>query len=192
MIDKLLASPLALLAFVLIVSSTIGFVVWRRPPAKANRSLWAALAAGVALLVYVALRPEPPKPPKQLLSGSISVPAYLAAGTPFQNYMKFPVTMEFATEGQWSTTDRAGSITGPGGTGTTADERYVMPGAPIGGLVMQRLATGSFEYLGARKTVELAAQEKIQLLMNDFKTDKAYADNTGILKLNWTCFNCIP
>src|SRR5688500_9566669 len=106
MIDKLLASPLALLAFILIVSSTIGFVAWRRPSVKVTRSLWTVLAAGSALMIYVALRPEPPQPQKELLTGSISVSSYLAAGTPFQNYMKFPVTMELAAEGQWSTTDR--------------------------------------------------------------------------------------
>jgi hypothetical protein len=71
MIDKLLASPVALIAFILIVCAAIGFVVLRRPSVNINRSLWAALAAGIALMLYAAFRPEPPPPPKELLTGSI-------------------------------------------------------------------------------------------------------------------------
>lgn len=192
MIDKLLASPAALIAFILIVSVTIGFVVVRHPSVKVNRSLWAALAAGIALMLYAAFRPEPPPPPKERLAGDVSVPAYAAAGTPFQNYMQFPVTMEFVAEGSWSTSERPGSITTADGTGETADERYTLPGAPVGGLIMRRVETGAFEYVGGKRTLELGPQERLLLLMNDFKTEKAYADNTGMLKLYWTCFDCIP
>jgi hypothetical protein len=192
MIDKLLASPVALIAFILIVCAAIGFVVLRRPSVQINRSLWAALAAGIVLLLYAAFRPEPPPPPKELLTGSISVPAYVAAGAPFQNYMQFPVTMQFVAEGKWSTSDRPASITTADGSGETADNRYNLPGAPVGGLLMHRLQTGEIEYIGGRKTVELGPQERILLLINDFKTEKAYADNTGLLKLHWTCLDCIP
>ncbi|HEX5055663.1 MAG TPA: hypothetical protein VFX02_04110 [Gammaproteobacteria bacterium] len=192
MIDKLLASPSALIAFVLIVSAAIGFVVFRRPSVRMNRGLWATFALGIMLMVYAALRPEPPAPPKELLTGDISVPAYNSIGTPFQNYMKFPVTMEFAAEGRWSTTDQPDSITDANGGGETADERYILPGAPVGGLVMQRLAGGALEFVGVKSTIELGPQEQVMFLINDFRTDKAYADNTGMLKLNWTCFNCIP
>lgn len=192
MIDKLLASPSALLAFVLIVSAAIGFVVFRRPSVKVNRSLWATLVLGIVLMVYAAFRPEAPEPPKELLTGNISVTAYSSAGTSFQNYMQFPVTMEFVAEGQWSTTDQPGSITDANGRDESTDERYILPGAPAGGLIMQRIATGEFEFVGGRKTIEFGPQEQVLFLMNDFSTDKAFADNTGMLKLNWTCFNCIP
>lgn len=192
MIDKLLASPAALIAFILIVSATIGFVVVRRPSVKMNRSLWGILAAGGALMVYAAFRPEPAPAPQERLTGDISVPAYAAAGTPFQNYMQFPVTMEFAAEGRWSTSELPGSITTADGGAEKADERYVLPGAPAGGLVMRRVETGELEYVGGGKTLELGPQERVLFLMNDFKTEKAYADNTGMLKLRWTCFDCIP
>lgn len=192
MIDKLLASPAALIAFILIVSATIGFVVVRRPSVKMNRSLWAVLAAGGVLMLYAAFRPEPAPPAKELLTGEISVPAYAAAGTPFQNYMQFPVTMEFAAAGRWSTSELPGSITTADGSGETADERYVLPGAPAGGLIVRRVETGELEYVGGKKALELGPQERILFLMNDFKTEKAYADNTGILKVHWTCFDCIP
>jgi hypothetical protein len=192
MIDKLLASPAALVAFVLIVSATIGLVVFRRPSVRANRGLWTTLALGIALMVYAAFHPEPAAPPKEPLTGDISVPAYNSAGTPFQNYMQFPVTMEFVAEGRWSTTDQPGSITDANGSGAIADERYILPGAPAGGLIMRRIAGGAFEFVGGKKTIELGPQEQILFLINDFKTDKAFADNTGMLKLNWSCFNCIP
>jgi hypothetical protein len=192
MIDRLLDNPYTLIALILMVCATAGLVVLRRRSATVQRALWATLAAGIALILYAALSPQPPEAPKEQLTGSISVPAYSAAGTAFQNYMRFPVTMEFVAAGQWSLTALPGSITGPAGTGETADARYTLPGAPVGGLILQRVETGAYEYIGARGTLEFGPEERILLLMNDFKAENAYADNTGILKLLWTCFNCIP
>jgi hypothetical protein len=193
MVNQLFASPFALIAFILMVAAAIGLVIVRQPSVAVNRGLWFALLAGIGTLVYIALKPAPPAPPGELLTGDISVPAYSSAGTPFQNYMGFAATFRFAATGQWSTSERPDSITDAGGrTGDIADERYTLPGAPIGGLLMQRLATGVYEFIGRDKTLELAAKEQVLFQMNDFKTSNAYSDNTGLLKLGWTCFNCIP
>ena len=193
MVNQLFASPFALIAFILMVAAAIGLVILRQPSTAVNRGLWIALLAGIGTLVYIALKPAPPAPPAELLTGGISVPAYSSAGTPFQNYMSFAATFRFAASGKWSTSERPESITDAGGrTGEIADERYTLPGAPIGGLLMQRLSTGVYEYIGVDKTLELTSREEVLFQMNDFKTANAYSDNTGLLKIDWTCFNCIP
>jgi hypothetical protein len=193
MINQLFASSFALIAFIVMVAAAIGLVMVRQPSAAVNRGLWTALLAGIGTLVFIALRPAPPAAPAELLTGETSVPAYNSRGTPFQNYMGFAATFRFAASGQWSTSAQPDSITDANGrTGEIADERYTLPGAPIGGLIMQRVATGVFEYIGGDKTLELAAKEEVLFQMNDFKTANAYSDNTGLLKINWTCFNCIP
>jgi hypothetical protein len=193
MLNKLLTSPWSLLAFVLIVIAAIGFVAVRQPTEKLRKGLWGALAAGIALLLVAMIMPAAaPPPPPEPLTGNLSLPAYGSAGTPFQSYMSYPVTFEFTVEGQWSMNERPDSIIGPEGMAEIADERYTLPGAPIGGLILRHGEDGAYEFVGNKITMEFQPGEKVLFLMNDFRTDKAYADNTGFLKLNWSCSNCIP
>ncbi len=193
MFNKLMTSPLSLIAFILIVIAVIGFVALRNPSEKLRKGMWGALAAGVALLLFVLIWPaSPPPPPPEPLTGNVSIPAYGSVGMPFQNYMSFPVTFDFEAEGPWSMSELPDSITDAAGTGELADERYTLPGAPVGALILQRMETGEYELVGKQKTIEFQPHEKVLFLMNDFKTETAYSNNTGFLKLKWSCFNCIP
>jgi hypothetical protein len=192
MFNNLMTSPWSLIAFILIVTATIGFVAVRNPSEKLHKSMWGTLAAGIVLLLVAAIMPgAPPPPPPERLTGDFSVPAYGSAGMPFQNYMSFPVTFEFTASGQWSMSALPDSITGPEGTGKIADGRYTLPGAPIGGLILRHGAKGDYEFVGNKITLEFQPGAKVLFLMNDYKTDSAYSDNTGFLKVSWSCLNCL-
>lgn len=192
MLDKLIAHPLTYLALALIALFFVGRIYRRMLPDKAYRSLPAILIAGAVLLAWVVFKPAEPEPPAERLEGELIVPAYEANGTPFVNYMKFPIKVEFRGEGQWSVSRYPDSVSGPAGqSGGEADSRRRLASAPHGSLIMQRPDTGQYEPAGRRKVVELKPGEKVLFLINDYKPDRAYADNTGTLNIYWTCFNCL-
>lgn len=192
MLKELATNPLTYLALALIAAFATGSMYRQVLPANARRLLLAGGTAGVALLLYLVFRPPEPGPPPKLLDGELSVPAYQSGGTPFQNYMKFPIRVEFTAGGQWSLNQYPDSVSGPGGrSAEPGDRRYRLPSAPAGALILQWPGTGEYELVGEKKIVELLPEQKLLFMINDFKSDKAYADNTGVMKIHWTCFNCL-
>lgn len=191
MIKELLTSYLTYIALALIAASVIGLFPGRVPE-KFRNGLFIPLLLGIALLIYAIVKSAEEPPEVEPVAGEFSVPAYQSKGIPYVNYMSFPISVEFFAEGQWSASGQYRALVGPEGSieEDGADRRFRLPGAKVGALILQREAGSAYEYVGRRITLELQPKEKVLFLINDYKTDKAYSDNQGEMKIRWICSNC--
>ncbi|MBN1379844.1 MAG: hypothetical protein JXA04_11495 [Gammaproteobacteria bacterium] len=191
MIEKLIASPLTYIAL-LIIGLAIYGLLSKRIPEKFRNGVYIPIVLGIGLLLLVVVMPGRERREIELVTGEFTVPAYQSKGIPYVNYMSFPIAVDFISDGQWSTAKQYQSLIGPEGleSNKPADGRYRLPEAPIGALIMQWKSTSQYELVGSRKTLKLEPKEEVIFMINDYKTDKAYSDNYGEIKIRWTCQNC--
>jgi hypothetical protein len=179
------------IALVFIAASIYGLVA-RWMPEKIRNGLYIPLLLGIALLGYVIIKSTEKPHEVELVTGEFTVPAYQSRGIPYVNYMSFPITVDFFADGQWSTSGHYHKQAGPEGAEdeAPADGRYRLPGAKVGALILKRKTASEYEHAGRRKTLKLEPKEEVLFMINDYKTDKAYSDNYGEIKVRWVCNNC--
>lgn len=116
-------------------------------------------------------------------------------GTLFTNKSDLPETYRFFATGSWSYNRYAGLEHNAGGYPERPEalEHYKLPGAPEGALIVRR-SSGLYELVGTERELKLESQEKVYFTINDAtdgaRNQDAYSDNSGTLKVEWTCETC--
>lgn len=191
MITKLMTNPLTYIALLIVAASIYGLLN-RRTPQNLRNGLYIPMLLGVGLIVYLVIRPPTMEEKPEPLTGEFTVPAYQSRGVPYVNYMSFPIEVDFVAQGKWSTAQYYQTLVGPQGSTQEkeADGRYRLPGSYKAALIARFDGNPEYMYIGARKRIKLKSKQKILFYINDFKTEKAYSDNAGEMKVHWTCHNC--
>lgn len=116
-------------------------------------------------------------------------------GTLFINKSDLPETYKFFATGKWSYNRTAGLEHNAGGYSErpNALDNYKLPGAPEGALIVRR-SDGSYELISTERQLLLQSQEKVDFTINDAtdgaRNQDSYSDNSGTLKVEWTCETC--
>lgn len=127
---------------------------------------------------------------RQGKTGSFKASAWWEKGATFTNSLECDLKVAFKASGEWTYAPHDVKQTAQGLKAAPPD--FLLPGAPIGGLIAKR-GNNEKVFMGVEKELVLKKGETVSFLINDAINiigGRTYEDNEGSLEITWKHEGC--